>query len=185
MKAGIGTAELVEAFSTRSVTEVYDGPVVLTDLRETLKTEGHLIVLRGDLVPHIHNPKGWVYESITMSARIQDAMRDYPDYALFDGVGLSGMEAACFYAQSLGRKLVVVISREFPHSQLTRLLDTYGERVQVVLADEPLERGYVRKQADILRTRTDLIYLNNALYAVKAMAPVGNRVVHELEKLGV
>ncbi len=184
MRADISSAELVEAFSTSSVTEVYGGPVVLTDLRETLKTDGRLLVVRGDLAysndynGHALTPKLWVYENMVASARIQNAMRDHPNHAFFDGVGPSGLEALHFHARRNTRKSVVVVAQEFrtpPH----------WDDLEVIRADEPLEWGYVRKQAEVLRSRTDLIFLNQALYAAKAMSPVGNRVVRELEKLDV
>lgn len=184
MRADISSAELVEAFSTSSVTEVYGGPVVLTDLRKTLKTEGHLLVVRGDLAysneynGHALTPKLWVYENMVASARIQSAMRDHPNHAFFDGVGPSGLEALHFHARRNKRKSVVVVADVFR-------MPPHWDDLEVIRADEPLEWGYVRKQAEMLRSRTDLIFLNQALYAAKAMAPVGNRVVRELENLGV
>lgn len=188
MKADISSsAELVEAFSTSSISEIYPGPVVLTDLRETLKTQGHLFVVRGDLAysneynGHALTPKLWVYENMVASARIQNAMRDHPDSAFFDGVGPSGLEALHFHARRNKRKSVVVVAQEFhlpPH------LASWND-LEIIQAGEPLEWGYVRKQAEMLRSRTDLIFLNQALYAAKAMMSVGNRVVRELETLGV
>lgn len=184
MRADISSAELVEAFSTSSVTEVYGGPVVLTDLRESLKIEGHLLVVRGDLAysneynGHALTPKLWVYENMVASARIQNAMREHPNHAFFDGVGPSGLEALHFHARRNKRKSVVVVAQEFR-------MPPHWDDLEVIRADEPLEWGYVHKQAEMLRSRTDLIFLNQALYAAKAMAPIGNQIVRELETLGV
>jgi len=182
-----GSAELVETLSTRSVTEIYDGHVVLTDLQDTLGTKGRLIVVRGDCaysdvhIEYARTPKLWVYENIIRSQRIQNAMRNHPDHALFDGVGSSGLEALYYHARRNKKELVVVIAQEFP---LPPHVASW-EHIEIIRAEGPYEWGYVRKLAEVLRTRKDLIFLNHALHAIKAMAPVGNRVVHELEKLGV
>ncbi len=187
MNASISSTELVEAFSTKSVTEMYDDAVVLTDLQKTLGTKGHLFVVRGDLAysnqydGHALTPKLWVYENMIKSARIQDDIERHPNYAFFDGVGPSGLEAMHFHAKRNKKKSVVVVAKEF---RLPTHLSTWDD-IEVIRADDPFEYGYVRKQAEVLRARTDLIFLNHALYAVQAMASIGNRVAYELGKLGI
>ncbi|OGG54099.1 hypothetical protein A2851_03560 [Candidatus Kaiserbacteria bacterium RIFCSPHIGHO2_01_FULL_53_29] len=179
MKAEISSAELVEAFSMSTVTEVYGGPLTLTNLKDTLKTSGDLWVVRGDLAPGVPNAKSFVYE--LLFERVKEELDAHPDYAVSDGVGSSGVEAMHFHAQLHNRRCVFVIAREF---ELPLHVASWGD-VEFIRADGLAEWGYVRKLAEVLRTRTDIIPLHQAFYGPRAMARVGNRVVQELEKLGV
>ncbi len=97
MKARISDAELVEAFSMSAVTEIYDGPLTLTNLKDTLKTSGDLWVVRGDLAPGVPNAKSFV--SPYLIKRVAAQRRAHPNRALFDGVGPSSLEADHFYAE--------------------------------------------------------------------------------------
>ena len=171
-------AELIEAFSMSRVSKVYYGPLVLTDLGPALRLKGgRVLAIRADF---LGSPKLWAYREMLESDRIQALLRAHPDYALFDGVGLSGFQALSFYARILGRKLVVVVAKEFPD----HLATGFGD-VEIIRADGPGEWGYVKKLAEVLKTRKKLIFVNQALYAGQGLAPVGNRVVQELEILGI
>lgn len=179
MKAGIKTAELVEAFSMSAVTEVYGGPLTITNLKDTLKTSGDLWVVRGDLVPDVYNAKGLVYPYLIK--RVEAAMREHLEYSLCDGVGSSSLEAMHYFAQLHNRRCVFVIAREF---QLPPHVASWSD-TEIIRADELAEWGYVRTLAKVLSTRTNIIPLHQAFYGPWAMAHVGNRVVQEFEKLGV
>ncbi|MDP3646208.1 MAG: hypothetical protein Q8R25_03910 [bacterium] len=179
MKAHISDTELVEAFSVSSVTEIYGGPLELTDVSDVLETKGRILMVRGDLAPGVPNAKGFV--SPYLIKRMEAQMREHPDYALFDGVGPSSLEADHFYAELHDRRTVFVIAKEF---ELPPHVASWG-RTEFIRGEEQAEWGYVRKMAEVLRTRTDLIPLHQAFYGAWAMAHVGNRVVQELEKLGV
>jgi len=169
--------ELIEAFSMSRVRKIYNGPLVLTDLGPALKlNQGRILGLRGDLLGSLKFP---AYEEMLASERIRALLRDHPDWPLFDGVALSGIEALSFFACALGRKLVVVVPWEFP----LHLATIHGE-VEIIRADEPRELGYVWKMAQVLRERKNLIPVNQA-GSPWALAPVGNRVVQELEILGI
>jgi len=169
--------ELIEAFSMSRVRKIYNGPLVLTDLGPALKlNQGRILGLRGDLLGSLKFP---AYEEMLASERIRALLRDHPDWPLFDGVALSGIEALSFFACALGRKLVVVVPWEFP----LHLATIHGE-VEIIRADEPRELGYVWKMAQVLRERKNLIPVNQA-GSPWALAPVGNRVVQELKAVGI
>lgn len=180
----MSTAELREkvlsAFAIDNVTERYESEEVkITDLREALGVEGHVFVVRGDLAlagqlpyPELASPKMWVYEELVRSKRIQEAMKAYPAYKLFDGVGFFGLEALGFHATRLDRKAVAVMAREF----VPDLAVFKRWNIEVINGDGPAEEGYVRKQAEVLASRKNLIPFHQALYGAKALAPVGNSV---------
>ncbi|NQS90475.1 hypothetical protein HQ584_11885 [Patescibacteria group bacterium] len=172
--------EIFSAFAVESVTKRYRlGEVEVTDLREALGTKGHVFVVRGDLAladqlpcPELASPKMWVYEELVRSERIQEALKSYPDYRLFDGVGFFGLEALGFHATRLGRGALAVMAREFiPDPALFKRWN-----IEVINGDGLAEEGYIKKQAEILASRKDLIPFHQALYGAKALAPVGNAV---------
>ena len=175
MKAGISRAELVEAYSMSAVQEVYGGPLALTNLKWILGTRGDIWVIRGDLEPHVHNAKGFV--APYLFKRVEAKMRECPGHSLFDGVGPSSLEAHHFFAQLYGRRMVFVVARE---DELPPHVASW-QNTEIIRADEIAEWGYVRKQAEVLHTRKDIIPLRQAEYGAWAMARIGNRVVRELE----
>ena len=178
-KARISDAELVEAFSTRSVNKIYGGPLTLTNLRSILGTKGDVWVVRGDLAPNVPNAKSFV--SPYLIKRVETDMHEHPDYPLFDGVGPSSLEAGHFYAEQNNKRIVFVVAKELELPPRV----TSWRNTEIIRADGFAEWGYVRKMAQVLRTRTDIIPLHQAFYGAWAMAHVGNRVVYEFEKLGV
>lgn len=172
--------EILSAFAVENVTKRYTSEEIkIIDLRGALRTKGHVFVVRGDLAladqlpyPWLSSPKMWVYEGLVRSKRIQEAMKAHPDYRLFDGVGFFGLEALGFHATRLDREAVAVMAREFvPDPDVFKRWD-----IEVINGDGPAEEGYVRKQAEVLASRKDLIPLHQALYGAKALAPVGNSV---------
>ena len=176
-----------------SVTEEYESPVQLTNLKDIFGTSGNIIVIEGDRAyskqevkdQKILNPKFWVYENIIKSARVQKDMEAHPNAPFIAGVGPSSFEGLHFHAQRNGRKLVVVVTKEWePPAYAKAWNDT-----TIIHGDEPLEQGYRRKLDQVLRsyrrTPESGIFLNQALYGARAMAPIGNRIVSELQRLGV
>jgi len=72
-----GRKEIVQAWDISEVNETYEGNVQITDLREELGTQGHVLVVRGDLAysdalgedSDLANPKFWLYENLINSPR--------------------------------------------------------------------------------------------------------------------
>lgn len=188
-KKTISPREIIKALSVEDVKEVYSGNVEIEDLKDQLGTEGHLLVIRGDRSYSDHedvdensmNPKFWLYENLINTLRIQEALRQNPEHKLFDGVGLSSLEALGYHAKKLNRKAVVVMAKDVVVDP--EILDRYD--IEIIQGDKPAEEGYIEKQAEVLASRDDLIPLHQALYGAQALAPVGNRVVEELKKLKI
>lgn len=173
-----------------NVTEVYSGPVEITDLKEELGTAGHLLVVRGDLaysdrVGEKGNPKFWLYENLLNSERIQKELREHPNFDLFDGVGLSGLEALGWHSDRIGRKAVLIMAKEHEGSQEfpKDILERYN--LEVIPGDGPAEEGYVRRQGEIIAARKNIIKLHQALYGPRCLAPIGNNVVSQLEQMSI
>jgi hypothetical protein len=176
--------------NVEDVSETYEKPVEITDLRDELGTKGHVLVIRGDLAyadrlgdnRHLANPKFWMYETIINSPRIQEQLAANPNHRLFDGVGFSGLDALCFHANKLGRELTVVKAHELiPDDSVFKKYPN----VEVVHGDGPGEQGYVEKQEQVLGERGNLIPLHQSLYGAKALAPFGNNVAKQIEELGI
>lgn len=186
----VGIREITNTYDVSPISEVYNGKVEITDLKKCLGIKGHLLVVRGDKActeelgkeNDLANPKFWLYENLIKSPRIKEQLAKNPNHKLFDGVGFSALEALAFHSQNIGRKAVVVMANEMMPDA-----DFYQRypNVEVVHANGIMEEGYVRKQAEILHSRRDLIPLHQALYGAQGLAPVGNKVVVRLEEIGL
>lgn len=180
--------KVAACFSVEGITEAYPGPVNITDLREEFGTPGHILAIRGDEacadelgeLRHWASPKMWLFRK--RLEEIQEQLRIFPNRKLFDGVGFSGLEAVAFHAHRIGREAVVVMPREMVVD--TDFFRGYG--IEIIRGDAPAEQGYVEKQKEVLLQRkNELILLHQALYGARAMAPIGNNVVFQLEQLGI
>ena len=184
----IGINEIVRAYDVTSVSDSYEGEVEIKDLKDELKTEGHVLVVRGDKSyedmledTRLCNPKFWLYENLLNSEKVQTELRANPNHKLFDGGGFSALEALGWHSKRLGRKAVVVMAHEFlPDPEVFQRYD-----IEVVHGDLPAEEGYVEKQREVLRERKDIIPLHQALYGPRFLAPIGNRVARQLEEMGI
>lgn len=180
--------EIVEAYSVEKISDSYDGEVEITDLKKELGTRGHVLVIRGDLAyasrlndKSLANPKFWLYENLINSQRVQEQLREHPEYKLFDGVGFSALEALGYHSKDIGRKVVVVMAHEMlPPEDIFERYD-----IEIIHGDKPMEEGYVEKQAEVISQRDDLIPLHQALYGAQSLALIGNKVVSRLEELGL
>lgn len=179
-----------QALDISDVVDTYPGKVDVLDLKEELETTGHLLVVRGDLaysdkVGIKGNPKFWLYENLLNSERIQKELKQHPDFDLFDGVGLSGLEALGWHSHNIGRKAVLVMAQEHEGSQKfpKDILNRYN--LEVITGEKPGEEGYVKKQAEIIRKRKNIIPLHQALYGARCLAPIGNKVVRQLEQMSI
>jgi hypothetical protein len=182
--------EIREALDVTNIDAVYQGPVEITDLQKELGTSGHLLVVRGDKayqdqVGDLGNPKFWLYENLINSERVQRELREHSEYNLFDGVGLSGLEALGWHADKIGRKAVLVMAREHEGSQEfpKDILGRYN--LEVIPGDKPAEEGYVKKQGEIIAARKNIIPLHQALYGARCLAPIGNKIVKQLEDIAI
>jgi len=188
--------EIIKAFDVERVSETYQGEVEITDLKDELGTKGHVLVVRGDkayadrlkqakLPTNLASPKFWMYENLINSERIQEELKKHPNHKLFDGVGFSGLEALGYHANKIGRKAVAVMAHELIPNK--GVFDRYG--IEVIKAEGEIngfaEDGYVKKQAEVLSQRKDLIPCHQALYGAKSLAPIGNKVVNKLKELGI
>ena len=182
MKAGIKTADLVRAFRTSEVKEVYDGLIGVTNLKPTFGTSGDIWVVRGDRAPNVPNAKSFVYKRLF--ERVEKDLHANPDYAVFDGTGASSMPALRFYAQQIGRESVVVIAREFPRTHLPPGVSKWRD-MKIVRARGQAEKGYLRQMITELQTRKKIIPLRQAEFGAWAMAPVGNWVVQWFKQHGI
>jgi len=181
-----GLREIVAAFDVSKVSESYSGPLEITDLKDMLGTRGHVLVVCGDKAyaeelgerAELANPKFWLYEHLLHSTRVQAELAQNPEAALLDATGFSALEAVGYHARQLGRKAVVVMAHEFlPPADIFKRYD-----IEVIHADLPAEEGYVRKLEEVVRSRKNLIFLNQGLYGPQALAPIGNRIVEDLEE---
>lgn len=180
--------EIVEAYKVEKISEVYDGEVEMTDLRGELGTKGHVLIVRGDLAyadilneKTVANPKFWLYENLINSNRVQKQLSQSSTHKLFDGVGFSALEALVFHSKRISRGAVVVMAHEMLPPK--DIFDRYD--VEVIHGDKPMEEGYVEKQAEVISQRNDIIPLHQALYGAQSLAPIGNKVVKQLEDLGL
>lgn len=177
---------IIEAFEIKDVDEVYSSDVKITDLKEELQVKGHVIVVRGDKSygekgVSEGNPKFWMYENLLNSKLIQEQLSKFPNHKLFDGVGFSGLEALCWHSRNMNKELVVVMAYEMiPDKILVERND-----IEVICGKEPMEEGYVKKQAEVLSQRKDLIPLHQALRGARAMRPIGNKIAKNLEELNL
>ena len=179
LKAGMSTAELVKALDVSSEIGVYGGPVELTNVKDVFGTSGDIWMVLGNLAPLVGNAKSWVYEYLF--ERVKEELDAHPGYVVSDGVGTSSVEAMHTHAQLHGRRCRFIIADEFelpPHTA------SWSDS-EFVRAHGLAEWGYVRQMAKERRTRTDAIYLDQAVWGPRGMARVGHRVVRKLEKLGV
>lgn len=185
----VNLKEILRAYDVSDVSEVYPGPVEITDLKEELGTKGHVLVVRGDKAyadklgnnAHLANPKFWLYENLLKSARVQRELASHPDHKLFDGVGFSALEAIGYHAMRLGRKAVVVMAHEMvPEPEV---FDRYEIEVIHSDPDTHVEEGYAKKQEEVISGRKDIILLHQALYGARALAPIGNKVARGLDEL--
>jgi hypothetical protein len=198
--------KIVDAFSIEKVNETYTGHVRITDLKEELGTKGHVLVIRGDL-NRFGGHKYWQTKVLLESSRIQEQLRDSENPVIFDGVGLLAYEALAGFSLEYGYRPEVVMAREilptlFKRSKKARFVSSkgtvhaqYSDKVvdaeicgapiTIIPTDGKGEEGYVKKQREVLKSRYDIIYLNQALYGSKAMAQVGNKVVDLLNKKGI
>jgi hypothetical protein len=180
------TTEIKKAYDLDAVRDVYQGKIEITDLQKDLGTSGHILVVRGDRaygnkVGDKANPKFWLYENILKSQRIKTALENHPEFRLFDGTGYSSLEALKYHANRLSRKATIVMSREmYEHLDRSQFKD-----LEIISADGPAEEGYVKKQAEVLQQKNDIIPLHQALYGARALAPVGNNIVSQLEKMDI
>lgn len=188
--------KIKDAYKVENISETYQGDVEITDLKDELATKGHVLIIRGDkayedrlkqknLPTNLANPKFWLYENLIQSKRIQKQLKKHPDHKLFDGTGFSSLEALGYHANNIGRKAVAVMAYEqVPDDEV---FDRYD--IEVIQADGKIhgfaEEGYVKRQAEVLSQRNDLIPCHQALYGAQALAPIGNNVVNQLEKLGI
>ena len=184
--------EIVDAYCLDSISETYSGAVEITDLKEELGTKGHVLVVRGDraysneiglegLPKDIANTKFWMYENLIKSPRIQEALKGHLGSSLFDGVGFSGLEALGYHANHVGRRAVAVMAHELiPDPKVHERYE-----LEVLHGEGPAEEGYVKKQAEVISKRNDIIPLHQALYGARALAPVGNKVAEILEDVGI
>ncbi|MBI4116775.1 hypothetical protein HY449_03470 [Candidatus Pacearchaeota archaeon] len=184
----IGINEIRDSYDVSSVGEIYDRNVEITDLQENLGTKGHLLIVRGDKAyaeslgndKDLANPKFWLYENLIKSLRIEEQLALNPSHRLFDGVGFSALEALAFHSQNIGRPAVVVMANEMvPDADFYQRFPN----VEVIHASGIMEEGYLKKQAEILASRDDLIPLHQALYGARGLAPVGNKIVAKLEEI--
>jgi len=182
--------QIVEAFDVESISETYEGPIEITDLKGELRTKGHILVVRGDLAysdrlskeeADIATPKLWQYEKLLNAPKVQEQLTAHPNHRLFDGVGFSSLAALGWHARQLGRQASVVMAREYVPNQED--ITKYG--MEVIQATGPSEEGYIKAQADVIKHRADIIPLHQALYGARALAPVGNNVVKQLEDIGI
>ncbi len=171
--------EILGAFTIENVTERYQGLVEITNLKDALGTKGNVLVVRGDLAlidklpyPKLANPKMWLYENLIRSPRMQKYLKEYPGHKIFDGVAFSALEALGYHAKLLDRKTVVVMAHE--HIPDPAIFKRWN--IEVIHADGPAEEGYVKKQAEVLKLRNDIIPCHQALYGARALAPIGNSV---------
>jgi len=178
--------KIVNAYDVEGISESYQGPVEITDLREELGTKGHVLVVRGDKAyldrlsedeADIATPKLWLYENLIKSQEVQEQLRLHPNHKLFDGVSNSSLAALGYHAQQLNRKTVVVMADV--HVPTQEIVDRYG--IEVISAIGPAEEGYVKAQADVIKHRDDIIPLHQALYGARALAPIGNSIVKQLK----
>lgn len=185
----IGMKEIERAYDIDSVSETYPGEVEITDLKDVLGTEGHVLVVRGDKAyadrlgehKYLANPKFWLYENIINSQRVQEQLEAYPEHKLFDGVGYSSLVALGYHANRIDREAVAVMAREM---RLNKKSDNVWD-VKILYGTGPMEEGYVAKQKEVLSKRKDLIPMHQALYGAQALAPVGNKVVSMLEEMAI
>ena len=180
--------EIIDAYDVESISETYPEAVQITDLQKELGTKGHVLVVRGDKAyedklkdTQLCNPKFWLYENLLGSERFREDLRVNPNHKLFDGVGFSALEALGWHSRRLGRKALVVMAHEFlPDPEVFERYD-----IEVIHGDSPAEQGYVEKQRQVLAERKDIIPLHQALYGARFLAPIGNRVVSQLEEMGI
>jgi len=183
------TDHIGETLDVSNVTESYHGNVEITNLREEMGTEGHLLVVRGDLAYSdiIDNgtPKYWLYENLLNSERIQKILTQNPNHKLFDGVGFSSLEALNYHASQIGRDTVFVMAdKHYDDLNLDDVLTRYPN-TEIIRAEGPAEKGYVKKQKEILKNRDDIIPMHQALNGPRALAPVGNKVLEKLVDLEI
>ena len=180
--------DIINAYDVESVSETYPDTVQITDLQKELGTKGHVLVVRGDKAyedkldnTQLCNPKFWLYENLLGSENIQGELRANPNHKLFDGVGFSALEALGWHSNRLSRKALVVMAHEMlPDPEIFEKYD-----IEVVHGDLPAEQGYVEKQREVLGKRKDIVPLHQALYGARFLAPIGNRVVSQLEEMGI
>jgi hypothetical protein len=182
----IGKHKVVKAFDLRDHSECYKGPVLIDDLQKELGTEGHVFVIRGDKAyePQVGqraNPKFWLYENLLNSERIKRWLKHRPDFALFDGTGESSLKALNYFAGVLGRRAVIVTSKEI----YERINPSDFPNVELISPEGSAEQGYVEKQEEIIRDRKGLILLTQALYGARSLAPIGNNVASQLEEMAI
>jgi hypothetical protein len=186
--------EIKNAYEVEKVSETYQGDVEITDLKDELGTKGHVLVIRGDkayedklkqanLPTDLANPKFWMYENLIKSKRIQEELKKHPTHKLFDGTGFSALEALGYHANAIGRGAVSVMAHIIVPDD--EVFDRYD--IEVIKAEGKIngfgEDGYVKKQAEVLSQRKDLIPCHQALYGAQSLAPIGNNVVNRLEEL--
>ena len=159
------------------ITQSTELDVELTDLKDTLGTKGHLLVVRGDRTP-LGSHKYWQYHHLIGSERIQERLQAYPDKVLFDGAGLNGLEAIAHFSKEINRKCAVVVPKEVEGN----ISQDIGDHVEIIFTDGQQEEGYIKKQDEVLKSRKDIIFLNQALYGAQSMAPVGNKVAEMLRE---
>ena len=175
--------EILEAYAIEHIAERFQGPVGVINLKDALGTQGDVLIVRGDLAfvdelpdAQLATPKMWVYDRLMRSSRIQSSLQQHPHHKLFDGVGFSSLEALGFYSQRIGRSAVAVMAREhIPDPEVFNRWD-----VEVIHGESPMEMGYVAKQAEVIRSRDDLIPCHQALYGAAALAPVGNSIADNI-----
>lgn len=180
--------KVAACFSVEGITEIYPGLVPLTDITDLFETKGRIIVIRGDeaCADELGDLRDWASPKMLLYKKrikeLQEHLRAFPKHKLFDGVGFSGLEALAFHAHRIGREAVVVVPREMVvDSDFFR-----GYGIEVIHGDAPAEQGYVEKQKEVLLQRkNELIPLHQALYGARAMAPIGNKVVRQLEQMGI
>jgi len=181
----IGIRDIVKILNLSNASESYTKNIEISDLKDDLGTKGHVLVVRGDRayadkVGEHANPKFWIYENIINSPRIQEQLEANPNHKLFDGVGFSSLEALSYHAQRLERDAVFVMAREMvPNPEI---FNRY-KNIEIIHGDGPAEEGYVKKQAEVLSQRDNLIPLHQALYGARALAPIGNKIASQLEEM--
>jgi len=182
----VNISKVRRAYNLDEITESYLGPVLIDDLKDSLNTKGHLLVIRGDKayqeeVGENGNPKFWLYENLLKTKRVSGLLKRRPDFDLFDGTGKSSLKALNYFANVLGRKAVIVTSREIYEG----INPDDFRNVEIIKAQGPAEEGYVEKQKEILQSRRGLIPLTQALYGAQSLAPIGNNVVSQLENMAI
>jgi len=75
--------KIVKTFQVGDVSETYNTEdIKITDLKESLGTKGHVLVIRGDKAyggrlkdKQLANPKFWMYANLINSPRVQRALQ--------------------------------------------------------------------------------------------------------------